>query len=83
TKNSGTIQILLSYDNNQNFLPSKAEFLFNISDVTLPNFDPSSMSNNENTKSKKESMEGKVIIKYSNYKINKGISDSVFKEDKK
>ncbi|MBN2571871.1 MAG: hypothetical protein JXA68_07055 [Ignavibacteriales bacterium] len=82
TKDAGTFLILLNYENNQFALPSKAEFLFNTGDVRLPNFDPNKMSN-ENPKSNTEKMEGKVIIKYFNYKINKGISDSVFEEEKK
>jgi len=85
TKTNGTFVMELKYDDPKlNFpLPTSMTFVFNIDKLNLPK----SISGDMNTETKKEddnkTTTGKVFIKYSNYKVNKGISDSMFDEKKK
>jgi len=85
TKTNGTFVMELKYDDPKlNFpLPTSMTFVFNIDKLNLPK----SISGDMNTETKKEddnkTTTGKVFIKYSNYKVNRGISDSMFDEKKK
>lgn len=85
TKTNGTFVMELKYDDPKlNYpLPTSMTFIFNIDKLNLPK----SISGDMNTETKKEdgnkSTTGKVFIKYSNYRVNKGISDSMFDEKKK
>ena len=63
-------------------LPDKMVFSFTIRGMRIPNMAP------ENVEDKKamfnpKNAAGEVIVKYSNYKINKGIDDKIFEEEKK
>ncbi len=90
TKTQGTYVIELQYSPGSVYpLPSAMTFSFNLDKLNLPkgmSGDLNKMSG-DNAKSKKESGErttaGKVYITYEGYKINKGISDNVFKDIKK
>jgi outer membrane lipoprotein-sorting protein len=82
TRENGTYDLMMSYGKYASLgLPDKTVFSFNTKDYKLPkgvtiDYDNgSSQSDNEKLKNKK----GKVEISYSNYKINKGIADEIFK----
>ena len=82
TKENGTYELLMSYKRYAAYgLPDKAELTFNTKDYKLPkgitvDYDNgSSKDNAEKLKNRK----GKVEIVYSDYQINKGVSDTVFK----
>lgn len=83
TKENGTYEIEMSYGAFADYgLPDKVVFSFNTKDYKLPKgitleFDdePKQVSEAEKLKNRK----GKVEITYSNYVINKGVPDAVFK----
>jgi outer membrane lipoprotein-sorting protein len=82
TKENGTYELVMNYKNYAEYgLPDKVELTFNTKDYKLPkgisiDYDNGTGNNNaENSKNKK----GKVEITYSNYLINKGVPDTVFK----
>ncbi|MCJ7552770.1 MAG: hypothetical protein MUO34_02690 [Ignavibacteriaceae bacterium] len=84
TKINGTFTIDFSYDEKMNYpLPSKMVFLFNIDKMNLH----SGMIGEPETKKKSKASlgstitKGKVYVNYSNYKVNKGIPDSIFEEE--
>jgi len=84
TKMSGTFTIDLEYDDKLNFaLPSQMIFSFNVDKMNFP----SAMIGETDTRKKRSKMhgdtltKGKVYVSYSDYKVNKGISDSVFEEE--
>lgn len=82
TKTNGTFTIELSYDESFKYpLPEKMVFSFNIDKLNLPK----AFSTDGNPPSKKKRLpdaptKGNVFVKYSNYKVNIGIPDSVFEE---
>lgn len=90
-KKGGTTQIQLSYDSYEFGLPSKVNISFDMGDVKTPeNFpaksDPDDHSGQERKRSgmRGVSLNGSVTMTYMNYKINKGIPDSIFdKKEKK
>ena len=86
TKTNGTFTVNFSYDEKLKYpLPSKVIFSFNIDKNNLPkDLNDESATTQPKKKSKRINSltKGNVVITYSNYKINKGIPDSVF-EDKK
>ena len=83
TKENGTYEIEMSYGQFAQYgLPDKVVFAFNTKDYKLPKgitleFDDNEkqLTDAEKIKNKK----GRVEITYTNYVINKGIADSVFK----
>jgi len=83
---SGTFSIDLTYpDDKPGFLlPALMVFTFAIEEMNFPTGitgDSNSESNNENEKEDNDKM-GKVYINYSNYKINQGLSDDLFEDEK-
>ncbi|MEJ5263284.1 MAG: hypothetical protein WHT45_11425 [Ignavibacterium sp.] len=82
TKTNGTFTIELFYDEAMKYpLPDKMLFSFNIDKLNLPK----AFSNDGNPPKKRKRVpdaptKGNVIVKYSNYKVNIGIPDSVFEE---
>lgn len=82
TKTNGTFTIELFYDEAMKYpLPEKMVFSFNIDKLNLPK----AFSNDGNPPKKRKRVpdaptKGNVIVKYSNYKVNIGIPDSVFEE---
>lgn len=80
TKESGSYEIELDYGRYINWgLPDKVVFSFNTKDYKIPKgltfeYDKGG-SQPEMVKNKK----GKIEVSYSEYRINKGISDAVFK----
>jgi len=84
-KKAGTIKIELNYAVNQILpLPETAKFYFNFGEMSMP-MNPMQQDNNDNkTKGRvPQEMKGSVTITYSNYEINKGLPDSLFKDDSK
>jgi outer membrane lipoprotein-sorting protein len=83
-KMGGTFAIELKYDNpKMNYaLPSSMIFTFNIERMNLPKGMAGELNENK-SKDEKKKTTGKVYVTYSNYKVNKGIPDSVFEEKKR
>lgn len=84
TKTNGTFNIDLKYDLGKTKypLPVSIVFAFEVNKLNLPK----GFSGDASKKKKdngKDTAPGKVYVKYSNYKINKGVSDKVFEEKKK
>ena len=86
TKTNGTFSIDLKYDNNLKYpLPSSMVFTFNVQKMQMPKEltgDMAEQSDEEKGNIEKTTT-GKVYINYSDYKVNMGLSDSIFKEHKK
>jgi len=91
TKISGTFKIEMDYadiDNNYH-LPSQMVFTFNVDKTNIPSTISGDVDPDKRQKKNKKgeadgfTTTGKVIINYSNYKVNKGISDSIFEVKKK
>jgi hypothetical protein len=85
-KPSGTFSIDLTYPDDKPYFPLPASmiFTFAIEEMHFPTGiagDSNSESNNENEKDEKDKT-GKVYINYSNYKINQGLSDDLFEDEK-
>jgi len=82
TKKSGTVRIELTYDEKANIaLPSKIKFNFGEMESSANNI-PEQQKENGNFKRRlRQPISGVVTIIYSNYKINKGLSDNIFKQD--
>ena len=85
-KPSGTFTIDLTYpeDKPDLLLPASMVFTFAIEGMHFPTGitgDSDSENNNENEKKDKDKT-GKVYINYSNYKINQGLSDDIFENEK-
>jgi len=80
TKNSGTFEAVLSYDENPP-LPSEVKFMFNVENLELPPSMSGEFDGAERKKTGKDGMKGSVIISYKNYKINQGIPDEIFEEN--
>jgi outer membrane lipoprotein-sorting protein len=83
TKNNGTYNMALDYGRFAEYgLPDKVIFTFNTKDYKLPKgvtfeYDPGTKAPEKTEK--KDQQQGTVEIVYSNYVINKGISDEMFK----
>lgn len=80
TKNMGTITVYLSYFHLVGtVLPSQAKFFFNVAKVghaTMFKNPDAKTSNKE-----KKNLSGTVLIKYSNYQINKNLPNSFFYDE--
>ncbi len=82
TKDNGTYEVTMEYGNYAEFgLPSKVIFGFNTKDYKLPNGitlefgeDDAAVAKQKALRSKK----GTIEITYSNYVINKGVSNAMF-----
>ena len=84
TKTNGTFTIDLKYDEDKKdySLPTSMVFGFNIDKMNISK----AFSGQTETESRKNigrSTSGKVYITYSNYKVNKGLSDKIFEKKKK
>jgi outer membrane lipoprotein-sorting protein len=84
TKENGTYEIEMSYGKYSAYgLPDKLIFSFNTKDYKMPKgitmeFDDDDKKARE-LKNKMKNKKGKIEITYSNYVINKGVDDSIFK----
>lgn len=83
-KRSGTTTIDFEYEDKNFNLPSKVIFAFNLGNSAMqqmPNANQQ-QEEHESRRGRMQNLSGKVILTYSNYKINKGIPDSFFDEKK-
>lgn len=82
TKENGTYELEMTYGKYAVWgLADKVIFHFNTKDYKLPKgitFDYDDGSKKENSTNKLKNKKGEVEITYSNYIINKGVSDTVF-----
>lgn len=82
TKENGTYELLLSYKKYAAWgLPDKVNLMFNTKDYKLPkgiSVDYDNGTTKEDA-ARLKNKKGKVEISYSDYQINKGVPDSVFK----
>ena len=79
TKNSGTILTEYSYGSNSEYgLPDQLIFTVDIKKFKIPKSVSIDINNSASNKVVKEKI-GKIFITLSNYKINKGIEDGIFK----
>ena len=82
TKSSGTVSIDYEYNLNKKYgLPNKMTFTVDIKKFKMPKSVASDIRNNEKKKKYKENEKGTIVLTFSNYLVNKGISDDVFKKD--
>lgn len=84
TKENGTYELLMNYKKYITYgLPDKVELTFNTKDYKLPKGITIDYDNGTGKtaaeKEKDKNKKGKVEIVYTEYNINKGISDDVFK----
>jgi hypothetical protein len=81
TKENGSYEITMEYGNYANLgLPSKIIFAFNTKDYKLPNGITLEFGDEDPTSKQKalKNKKGKIEIKYTNYIINKGVSNTMF-----
>lgn len=81
-KKSGNVITELKYNKENQGLPSEIIFSFNAGNTELPQQLKGQNENEGNRRRRGQNISGSVIIKYSNYKINKGIPDTIFEEKK-
>jgi outer membrane lipoprotein-sorting protein len=83
TKESGTYELKMNYKKYAEYgLPDKILFSFNTKDYKLPKgitFDFDDGTTNNSTPKTEKFKKGEIEILFSNYEINKGISDDIFK----
>lgn len=85
TRSSGTVVVDYSYADQAEFgLPSQLTFTVDVKKFKLPKSVAADLHDTDNKKKKdaKDEKSGTIVIKLTNYKVNKGINDSVFKEKK-
>ena len=71
-------------DENKFGLPSEVKFSFNVADIKIPRSISGEFDQDEESPRKKDKqIVGTVIVSYKNYKINEGISDNLFEDEKK
>lgn len=84
TRSSGTVTVDYSYDTEAEYgLPNQLIFDIDVKKFKLPKSVAADLNKTEKEKAKKnknKDQKGTIIIKLTNYKINKGISDDFFKE---
>jgi outer membrane lipoprotein-sorting protein len=84
TRSSGTVTVDYSYGAEAEFgLPNQLVFDIDVKKFKLPKSVAADLNKTEKEKAKKnknKDQKGKITIKLTNYKINKGISDDFFKE---
>jgi outer membrane lipoprotein-sorting protein len=85
TKMNGTFTIDLDYNKKVTtfYLPSKLVFSFDVSRSNIPMNIEKERDNEPKNKKKSRLTKGTVIVNYSNYKVNIGLNDDLFKEEKK
>ena len=84
TRSSGTVTVDYSYGAEAEYaLPNQLIFDIDVKKFKLPKSVAADLNKTEKEKAKKnknKDQKGTIIIKLTNYKINKGISDDFFKE---
>ncbi|HEY5407756.1 MAG TPA: hypothetical protein VIJ92_11740 [Ginsengibacter sp.] len=83
TKDNGTYDLEMKYGNYVDYgLPDTVVFIFNTKDYKMPKgvtFDYDDAEVKKNSDEKSKGGQGKIEITYLSYKIDKGISDEIFK----
>ncbi len=84
TKVNGTFTIELKYNRDTKYkqLPASIVFEFNVSKLNIPKRFTGQEDGEKTDTAQVRSNIGKVFIDYSNYKVNQGLSDSIFEEKK-
>lgn len=83
TKTQGTYTIELFYDNEFKYpLPKQMIFSFNVDKMNLPQTFTNTTPKSSRKKFKDGPILGKVYVNYSNFKVNKNLSDKIFENDK-
>jgi len=84
TKKRGTFSVNLFYGRQKEFgLPDSVILSFNISNVPLPNSMTGEMGSGRKKRNRRKfsgPMVGSVTVRYTNYKINTGLSDELFED---
>ena len=81
-RKGGSFEISFNYSSNLNYpLPSSIEFYFDVPNMPRGMNGPGGSRQQPKAKGSKPER-GSVSIAYSNYKVNKGIPDSIFSEKK-
>lgn len=83
TKHGGTVTTEFTYDPKSIPLPSGLKFSFNMGDVKIPDVNNTHENDGKKNMGRPTRIKGTVVMTYSNYKINKGVPDSIFEEKKK
>jgi len=85
TKLNGTFNIDMNYNYvDSYYMISSLKFSFDLNNINIPKNPEGDQQNDKPKKNKiKKATKGNVYITYSNYKVNKGIPDSIFEEKKK
>ncbi len=80
SRKQGSFTLLLDYGKSLQYpLPTKLTFVFDIKKDNLPKDFTGAQTKK---KPLTENVRGKVFVYYNNYQVNKGVPDSVFKENK-
>jgi outer membrane lipoprotein-sorting protein len=79
TRNQGSYTIDFTYASNPFNLPSRLVINFDVEKMNIPLGLSMDVENFGKQKDAKKSTRGKVTVTYSNYKVNTGLSDAVFK----
>lgn len=85
TRSSGTVSVDYSYDDQVEFgLPNQLIFKVDVKKFKLPKSVAANLHDTDDKKKKdaKDDKLGTIVIKLTNYIVNKGINDSVFKDKK-
>jgi outer membrane lipoprotein-sorting protein len=83
TRSSGTVSVDYTYADQADFgLPSLLTFTEDVKKFKLPKSVAADLHDTDSKKkdSKSDDKSGTIVIKLTNYKVNKGINDAVFKE---
>ena len=83
TRSSGTVIVDYSYGTEVQFgLPNQLTFTIDVKKFKMPKSVAADLNKTDQQKKKKadKDQKGTIVIKLTNYKVNKGISDAVFKE---
>ena len=83
TRSSGTVTIDYSYGSEINFgLPNQLVFTIDVKKFKMPKSVAADLNKTDSQKQKTadKDQKGTITIKLTNYKVNKGINDAVFKE---
>jgi hypothetical protein len=83
TKTQGTFTLELFYDDNFKYpLPKQMIFSFNLDKMNLPQTFTNTTPKSSKKRFKDGPVIGKVYVNYSNYLVNRNLSDKIFESDK-
>ena len=83
TKSNGTVTTLYSYGDKVNFgLPSQLVFEIDVKKFKLPKSVAADINKTKTEKATKTKNKGSITISLTDYKVNTGLSDSIFKKEK-